>query len=236
MDSARKINWKNSEMDDISNPDNYMQPIFDDIIAHNDIKKMLDLGCGNGLFTSYFTKTKAEIHGIDGSPYGISQALERGFHKGFHVENFDTSELTAEENYDFVICKDVLEHVIYPLELLIKANKKMSPDGQILVLIPNHFTLYHRSKFLFTNNIDTQNYFPKSNLWDFPHIRFMKDEDLRKMLELAGFEVVKDYSERFMFLPRGNRILRSLAPFRWLMKKFPNSFTTSYCLLARVKN
>lgn len=46
--------FDNIDMDRIDN--NYMEPVFDTIISKYEFNNVLDYGCGNGLFGSYFKK------------------------------------------------------------------------------------------------------------------------------------------------------------------------------------
>ena len=62
-------------IDDIS----FMTPIFDDVIARYDFQKVLDYGCGNGIFGIYFKERHGcYLAGVDGSAYGLEQAKNAG--------------------------------------------------------------------------------------------------------------------------------------------------------------
>jgi 2-polyprenyl-3-methyl-5-hydroxy-6-metoxy-1,4-benzoquinol methylase len=223
--------WSKKQMDEILSSPNYMTPIYDDLAASREGKRLLDIGCGNGYFTSYLKKYDFLLHGVDGSEYGVEESLKNGFDKCLLVKNFDSDEIKVEVHYDFIICKDVLEHVLFPEQLMAKAREQLTKTGLFFVLIPNHFTLYHRFLFLFSGDIDVPKYFPDSPKWSYPHIRFMKHQDLVKLCEHSGFKIEKDYSFQFSFvLPRGNGLFKKLGISDFLAKKFPNLFSTAFAV------
>lgn len=216
-------------MDDILTSPNYMIPIYDDIFMGKNIKSVLDLGCGNGYFTSYLKKYQTILHGVDGSQYGVSESQKNGFDKCFLIGNFDYDPLPITNTYDLIICKDVLEHVLFPSELLMKAKVVLGENGTFFILVPNHFTLYNRLKFLFSGDIDVPKYFPNEPKWSYPHIRFLRYQDMIELFTLTGFEVEKDYSGYFAYCtPRGSGVLKKLKILPLLSKYFPNLFSSAF--------
>ena len=75
-------------------------------------------------------------------------------------------------DFDLVISKDVLEHVLNPQYAFRQFWNKIRIGGYLLIHVPNHFPIYGRMKFLKSNNIDTFNYFPNHQRYNYPHIRF----------------------------------------------------------------
>lgn len=229
--SSEKI-WSKEHMDDIRRAPNFMIPIFEEVMNVSSIRKILDLGCGNGYFSSYLKKYPIQLHGVDGSSYGVEESLKNGFDQCVVVKNFDTDPLPSEHRYDLVICKDVLEHVLHPDELIEKARQLLTENGQILILVPNHFPLFHRLKFVFSGDIDVPSFFPETPKWAYPHIRFLKSEDFSALFVKSGLRIKKDYSSRFgFFMPRGNGLLSRLGALEFLASKYPNLFSTAYCFL-----
>lgn len=92
-----------------------------------------------------------------------------------------------------------MEHLLFPDQFLKNATKLLSPNGRLLVQVPNHFTLYHRLKFLITSNIDTQLYFTDAKEWNYPHIRFFTDYGMRDLFNSLNLKVEKSYSKNFSF-------------------------------------
>lgn len=54
----------------------------------------------------------------------------------------------AEEAFDLIICTEVLEHLLWPQQLLKEAHRVLSHDGKIIVSIPNIASLSYRIGWL----------------------------------------------------------------------------------------
>ena len=153
-----------------------------------------------------------------------------------HVDDFTKDQLPIDDaSVDFVICKDVLEHLIDPVFLTNEISRILKPGGHFLVHVPNHFPIWGRLKFLLTNNIDTFSYFPESDRYDFPHIRFFTLSSMNNLLNTSGFESIENLSFFFAHPP----LLHRLMPiwFRKLITKIStDNFSEGVTILARKIN
>lgn len=226
--------FKNRYVDDID--DNYMKPLFEQILEREKVTAMLDAGCGNGLFGRFFKeKTGCRLVGVDGSSYALEQARQAGYDDTRACANLGGEPLPfADASFDFALCKDVLEHLLNPLDLLTELRRVLRPGGALLCHVPNHFTLPARARFLFSNDIDTYRFFPGSRRWEFPHVRFYTHRDFFAMCEASGFKTESDLS--LFFAVRVPKLWRT-APYRWaierLHRRFPSSFVTGFTALLR---
>lgn len=96
---------------------------------------LLDLACGDGLMTAMFAKHFRRVVGVDASSAHIAEAKNRVKNGEFHeslIENFKT-----EEKFDAVFLLDIIEHVIDPIAILKKAASFLSPNGVLIVHVPN---------------------------------------------------------------------------------------------------
>ena len=89
-------------------------------------------------------------------------------------------------------------------------------------------------KLILKNNIDTFNYFPSSNRYDFPHIRFFTLSSMKKLLNISGFEINNNLSYFFVQPP----LLHCIMPI-WLKKFAANistdNFSEGVLILAKKK-
>jgi len=231
-----KDHFDNRYYDDINHDieNNYFTPIIKHLIASKNYKKICDIGCGNGIFTSHLKKySDTQLTGVDANKYALDLASNLNFDELKLVKDFSKDvQPFADNEFDLVICKDVLEHLIDPSFLVDEIYRITSKGGYFLMHVPNHFPIWGRLKFFFTNNIDTFNFFPDSERYDFPHIRFFTYKSATKMLESNGFKIVEDLSYFFAQPPFFHRFF-SLKMMKAINFLSTDNFSLGITLLAR---
>lgn len=99
--------------------------------------KVLEIGCGTGLFTEMFAETGAEIVAVDISPDLISLAEKRGISSlkvQFLVKRFE--DFIADDPFDAVIGSSVLHHL--DVDSALKNMKRLlKPGGRLAFAEPN---------------------------------------------------------------------------------------------------
>jgi len=220
----------------ISAEQNYFSPVWQDVVARlGGFERMLDVGCGTGVFSAEAKKrTGCKLYGVDGSDYALRQAAEIGFETLACIADFNADRLPfADAQFDFCLCKDLLEHLVRPDFVLGEAHRVLKPGGHLLVHVPNHFPLQGRIRFLFTNDIDTFHYFPGAQRWDFPHIRFFTYASLLELVQLSGFRVIANLSGHFPAIPLGRFLLPVPAVRRRVATRYSSQFAEGLTLLVQ---
>ena len=95
-------------------------------------RKLLDVGCGVGLFMAIAREHGWDVKGIDKNPNAHKAARE--------VFEFDLGsdfDDVPDETYDVVRLSHVLEHVSDPVDFLKRAGAKLKPDGMMMIIVPN---------------------------------------------------------------------------------------------------
>jgi SAM-dependent methyltransferase len=225
------------EIDNLPEADNYFLPVLRDVGLEIDFKsaRVLDVGCGTGLFLKPLIETGCtECYGVDGPSAYAYRAIARGYRDVKFVADLNNTPLPfADETFDLVVCKDVFEHLLNPLYALSDIRRVLKNNGLFLFHVPNHFPLYGRLKFLFSNDIDTFAFFKNESRWTFPHIRFYEHDDSLRVLVEHGFTLVADLSHHFQAIPLLSRF-RSLQSFRrYLVGRFPNQFAAGFTFLVK---
>lgn len=98
--------------------------------------KLLDIGCGGGLFCEAMAREGAIVSGIDMSHAALQVA---GLHQHESALSIDYTETTAEQfaaehaaTFDVVTCLEMLEHVPAPESVIAAAATLVKPGGQLI--------------------------------------------------------------------------------------------------------
>jgi 2-polyprenyl-3-methyl-5-hydroxy-6-metoxy-1,4-benzoquinol methylase len=146
--------------------------------------RILDLGCGNGHLTYLIAQQGYEVVGIDDSESGIKFA--RLSYPNCHFIQSSIYDLSnnndLETSFDVVISAEVIEHLLYPKELVRAAKKCLKPSGQLILTTPYHGYLKNLVLAL-SGKLDRH----FTVLWDGGHVKFFSVATLKTMLELEGF-------------------------------------------------
>ncbi len=193
--------------------------------------RVLEVGCGTGGNLRLFAED-CDVSGLDGLPEAVAAAQAHGL--AVSCADLDQPLDLPADHYDVVLCLDVLEHLVRPVELLRTLRGTMKPDGSLLILIPNHLNLRGRLRLLRGRNLDVHGYFPEHDEWDNPHLRFFTHAGASRMLAAAGLHMEGDFSHEFPCLPRipPFRDVSESAIGRRLARWRPSLFAAGFFLLA----
>ena len=107
--------------------------------------RILDIGCGGGLFLSLLKQRGAQVTGIELSDSRAQYA------KAKHGLQIDKHPIESEywqngyaQNFDAVTLWDVIEHVNYPQQTLQCAANVLKENGYLLIDTPCRDSFYHQ--------------------------------------------------------------------------------------------
>lgn len=157
------------------------------------IKKVIDVGCGNGrhLKSLGFKLTDSEIIGIDQSASEITK-LNKEFNesvcKNGNAYKFITGDIremdVPDNSQDLVVCSEVLEHVPNFEAVLEECYRILKPGSVMLISVPS--------------------YFPESLCWKYSkkymqtpggHIRIFKKNFLKERFKALNLKLFKHHRE-----------------------------------------
>jgi len=96
--------------------------------------RLLDAGCGDGYFLYQARRQGWDVYGLEVNPAAVASA--RG--AGLPVQLGDLSSADLQpESFDFVRLWHVLEHVPDPVETLRRASSLLTPEGRLIVGVPD---------------------------------------------------------------------------------------------------
>jgi SAM-dependent methyltransferase len=98
----------------------------------DNIKVVLDLGCGEGNSVDFFRSISPDIQWI-GLDVDISPEVEKRTRADAEFKTFDGINIPFEDNYfDLIYCNQVLEHVRFPGKLLAEVCRVLKPKGYLV--------------------------------------------------------------------------------------------------------
>ncbi len=120
--------------------DNLFKEIFSGEVTSG--KKLLEVGCGNSVFLSYFAKEYGfEIYGLDYSTYGCEQTKKVLLRDGVTGKIIEGDAFNPPEEllncFDYVCSFGVVEHFADTASTLKSFSKFLKPGGILITSIPN---------------------------------------------------------------------------------------------------
>jgi 2-polyprenyl-3-methyl-5-hydroxy-6-metoxy-1,4-benzoquinol methylase len=95
---------------------------------------LLDVGCGNGELMDAARSMGFSVAGLEIDPVAVGAAVDRGL--SVRQGSYDLLS-EYENNFDYIICSHVLEHVHDPRQLLQLLIKAIKPGGRVFITWPN---------------------------------------------------------------------------------------------------
>jgi len=137
--------------------------------------KVLDVGCGRGAHLKDFNmlRTDLKLYGVD---IGDVEEYLPDFIK-FHKKTADNLPFKNDE-FDFLICFHVLEHLSNPEKCLLEFNRVLKEDGLLYIETPYYKTTTVPDGIM--------------NFWSDPtHVRPYNHSSFHRILRETGFEILK---------------------------------------------
>lgn len=149
---------------------------------------VLEIGCGHGLLSRELIEKGNRVWGVDLYP-PEEVALDRDSYRQVNLQIEGLQEVQKRlggRTFDTILFLDILEHTVDPMSILRQALAMLKPEGQIIVSVPNvaHFTV--RLK-LMLGRFEYQ----ERGILDQSHLRFFTRKSLRKLIERAGYSIVR---------------------------------------------
>ncbi|OGF26054.1 hypothetical protein A2303_04610 [Candidatus Falkowbacteria bacterium RIFOXYB2_FULL_47_14] len=188
---TRNPNFKNLEYLNYDNYWDYQCPEFRtklrerEVMFINRIKegsKVLDIACGMSPFLLELKKRKkCDVTAYDISKNAVDEQVKRGV-KG-RVVDIGDPKFELEEQFDYVVMSEIIEHLVYPEKLI---NALKNKTKYILISFPNSGFYRYRLGLMFKGRFFTQWAYHPSE-----HLRFWTHIDFVDWLDALGMNLVK---------------------------------------------
>lgn len=171
----------------------------------NSDKKVLEIGCGTGLFTEIFAETGAEIISVDISPELLKKAKARNLPPTVHILEKRFEDCDLDGPFDAILGSSILHHLAVKAALT-KIHELLKPGGVISFAEPNFLNpqVFLERKF--------RKWFPYTSPDEIAFVRW----HLKKDLEEAGMIKVE------------------ITPFDWLHPSTPKKLISQVNSLGQI--
>lgn len=178
--------------------------------------RVLDVGCNDGALLDALREDGQTVltAGVEIDPTAGRHAAEKGHE--VHILDVERAVLPFEPGtFDYVICADVLEHLVDPWTTLPRLVSLLRSDGRLIVSAPNvrHWTvvlpLLLKGRWRYT----------ETGLLDRTHLRFFTRQTTLELIRGAGLKLLRVGA--LVYGPRGRQLwrlgLRDLAAFQYIV-------------------
>jgi 2-polyprenyl-3-methyl-5-hydroxy-6-metoxy-1,4-benzoquinol methylase len=156
------------------------------VLVPEGAQRVLDVGCGEGNTGRALKAARPEVFVA-----GIEKEARVAEIAAAHLDDvqcvdLDTIPFGFAQQFDCIICGDVLEHLKDPAVVLRQLHEALAEDGVLLWSVPNvrHYTIVAG---LLLGEWEYQD----SGILDRTHLRFFTLKSARQLLATTGFEIVK---------------------------------------------
>lgn len=204
----------------------------EDVLRHiqSQPSEILDVGCGAGDNARVLVGLGHVVDGVTLSNEEATQA--KSVCRRVYIHNLESGlpDEVNQNQYKFVICSHVLEHICFPEKLLAAIHNCLLPDGTLVVALPNLMFIRNRWNLL-KGRFD----YKESGLMDNTHFRWYTFITSAELLEGSKFTLSEHYATGFIPLGILRRILPNAAGIldRWLCRLWPGLFGIQIVLVCR---
>jgi len=192
-------------------------------ITSDSKKTLLDVGCGQGHFLKLAKDLSWEVEGVELSKAACEYAKEKF---DIDIKNKDLREVNFPDCYfDTITLWNVLDHLLYPIDILREIYRVLKPEGILVIRVPNvkfHFFI-HKLFSLFQVDTKSDGLRDPSIIVNFG---FSK-KTIKKVLKKVDFQKIKAF----------NSILSSGDPYRSMdvfSDRLVNLFKKAYWMFSQV--
>lgn len=146
---------------------------------------VLDVGTGSGALGRYLKTLGCAVDGITYSEEEAREAVS-GYDR-IEIADLEASLPSAffsEAHYDVVVCADILEHLRNAAEVLADLRRLLTPDGRVLLSIPNATYMGVLFGLLSSRFVRT-----REGVLDITHVNFFDRQGLEQLVSRAGYRI-----------------------------------------------
>lgn len=171
-------------------------------------KKILDIGCGNGISTISFALNNYQVTAVEPDPSNtIGAGAIRELIKLNHLQNVNVFEDYAENikfdsnSFDVVYVRQAMHHAYDLKRFILECSRVLKPGG-LLLTIRDHVIFNDKDKAWFLEMHPLQKFYGGENAF--------LPEEYKNAMKIAGLKVVKEikyYESPINFSPNSQAMI-----------------------------
>ena len=144
-------------------------------------EKVLEIGCGFGVFLDMMKSKKISAEGIELNPIAINDCYEKGL--VVHNDLIEKFAVKNHDKFDVVCFFQVLEHIVNVHDFIKSSLEVLKPNGKLIIGVPNN------NPYLFIND--------KYHALNMPphHAGLWNKESLKSLQKLFKIKLLNVYYE-----------------------------------------
>ena len=215
--------------------------------GNNDPIKILDIGCGIGIYDFNILKrfSKAKIIGIDISKSQIDLAAKIAKENNFNGRIFfvtgDIEELEINDNFNYIICTEVIEHLPDPTKAIDNIVSFCDRNTKVIISVPQLYNgvkqegIFYKQIMPDGREIHTQNkerLDPTRKYYSYYHT-YYDEKRLKALLNRHGLKIEKMVGIN-LSVARDYTVTNNI--FRKLLRKLNNLMAIMAGILTKINN
>lgn len=152
------------------------------------LRRIFELGCGNGSVANVLQQLGFQVQGIDYSESGIRVAREHYPQLSLNVGSAYDDLAGEYGKFPFVLSLEVVEHLFFPRKFAKTLYDLLDDGGTAIISTPYHGYLKNLALAL-TGKMDAH----FTALWEGGHIKFWSVQSMTILLKEVGFEDIQFY-------------------------------------------
>lgn len=151
------------------------------------VKHILEVGCGEGEFAANL-KAERSVHVTGIEPFAAAARVASSrLDRVLEVDvNAGILELQGQQ-FDCIVCNDVLEHLPDPWDTLKRLRPLMTTAGVLVTSLPNMRFMPVLKDFVINGEWRYADY----GVMDRTHLRFFTQKSMRTLFEESGYQVIR---------------------------------------------
>lgn len=149
-------------------------------------KRILDVGCGLGMYVEKFRQFSPDVFGVDIDPDKVAEASQR-------LPNIQVSPAEVlpfdDSSFDVIMLHEVIEHVDDDRASIEEAYRCLKPGGQIIIYAPNRLYPFETHGFYLFGHyyfrlLPLVNWLPDLlRDWFCPHVRIYTANRIKRLFD-----------------------------------------------------